>query len=72
MSHVLPTTWYLIISRCFSTKNWFLIFPASIGDTLRNPPLYFDGRVKHHIQGSSDKHVAIFQWPLGFGNQLIE
>ena len=44
----------LIISRCFSTKNWFLIYPASIGDTLRNPPHYSDGRVKHHIQGRSD------------------
>ena len=44
----------LIISRCFSTKNWFLTYPASIGDTLRNPPHYSDGRVKHHIQGRSD------------------
>ena len=55
MSHVLPITWHLIISLCFSTQNWFLIFPASIGNTLRNPPLYLDGRVKHHIEGRSDK-----------------
>ena len=34
----------LIISRCFSTKNWFLIYPASIGDTLRNPPHYSDAQ----------------------------
>ena len=58
MSHVLPSTWYLIISKCFSTQNWFLIFPASIGDTLRNPPLYFDGQVKRHIQGRSDSTLA--------------
>ena len=56
MSHVLPITWHLIISLCFSTQNWFLIFPASIGNTLRNPPLYLDGRVKHHIEGRSDKY----------------
>ena len=43
-----------IISRCFSTQNWFLIFPASIGNILRNPPLYLDGRVKHHNKGRSD------------------
>ena len=55
MSHVLPITWHLIISLCFSTQNWFLIFPASIGNTLRNPPLYLDGRVKHHIEGRSDR-----------------
>ena len=54
MSHVLPITWHLIISLCFSTQNWFLIFPASIGNTLRNPPLYLDGQVKHHIQVRSD------------------
>ena len=56
MSHVLPITWHLIISLCFSTQNWFLIFPASIGNTLRNPPLYLDGRVKHHIEGRSDRY----------------
>ena len=56
MSHVLPSTWYLIIYRCFYTHNWFLIFPASIGDNLRNPPLYSDGRVKHHIHGRSDSY----------------
>ena len=58
MSHVLPITWHLIISMCFSTQNWFLIFPASIGNTLRNPPLYLDGRVKHHIEGRSDSNKA--------------
>ena len=55
----------LIISRCFSTKNWFLIYPASIGDTLRNPPHYSDGRVKHHIQGRSDsKYILLKISPL--------
>ena len=49
------------VSRCFSTLNWFLIFPALIGDTLRNPPLYFDGQVKHHIQGRSDRFFTRIQ-----------
>ena len=62
MSHVLPITWHLIISLCFSTQNWFLIFPASIGNTLRNPPLYLDGRVKHHIEGRSDSLLVSFNW----------
>ena len=64
MSHVLPITWHLIISLCFSTQNWFLIFPASIGNTLRNPPLYLDGRVKHHIEGRSDSSNMFFQFTL--------
>ena len=63
MSHVLLSTWYLIISRYFSTENWLLIFPASIGDNLRNPPLYSDGRVKHHIHGRNDKASGIPQGP---------
>ena len=54
MSHVLPTQ-VLFHSFHFSThQNRFLIFPASTGDTLRIPPLYLDGQVKHHIQGRSD------------------
>ena len=60
MSHVLQTQ-VLFHSFHFSThQNWFLIFPASTVDTLRIPPLYPDGQVKHHIQGRSDSQNTKF------------
>ena len=59
MSHVLPTQ-VLFHSFHFSThQNRFLIFPASTGDTLRIPPLYPGGQVKHHIQGRSDSLASV-------------
>ena len=72
MSHVLPITWHLIISMCFSTQNWFLIFPASIGNTLRNPPLYLDGRVKHHIEGRSDSFIEFTLAPPKKNHEKME
>ena len=35
---------------------------GSIWDILRNPPIYLDGQVKHHIQGRSDSVRSFQHW----------